>query len=79
MIDCLKTLHGIINSNAECARIMSDLVRVWPVAVAAQKEAPTEAVAHAVGSKMDARHATRRLCPMARRVIEKTAINWSGK
>lgn len=80
MSDCLQTLHTIINSKDESARAMSDLVRAWPSAVAAQKETRGGAAIEAVEPFRATGEAVRRVsCPVARRVILITEQNLSEK
>lgn len=73
MSDCLQTLHAVMRSPEELARVQRDLIRAWADALARPAKAPRERM-QATGE------AARRVsCPVARRVIEKTEIDWSAQ
>ena len=80
MTDCLQTWRIAARDPEAMARIQADLVRAWPIRVMDEKETRGEAAAEAVEPFRATGEAARRVsCPVARQVIEKTVIDWSGK
>ena len=71
MTDCVETLHGILNNPDELRRAQADFVVAWAKAMT-QTSKPRPGPFKATGGAMQ-----RVQCPVARRVIEKTEINWS--
>lgn len=74
--DCLATSHHVAQDSAAMARLQAELVTAW----ARRFDAPTQPVmASAAPFRATGDVAKRVKCPVARRVIEKTEIYWSGK
>ena len=76
MTDCLATLHHITQDGAAMARLQAELVMAW----ARRFEAPQRPIlASAVPFRPTGQAAKRVECPVARRIVEKTEKDWSGK
>lgn len=74
MTDCLATLHALMRSPADMARVQRDLLRAWTAAMSRREKAP-RARLQATGEAAARLHHI----PVARRVIEKTEKNWSER
>lgn len=80
MTDCLQTWRMAARDPETMARIQADLVRAWPIRVAAQKETRGGVATEVVEPLRATGEALQRVkCPVAHRVILKTEQNWSGK
>lgn len=73
MTDRLDTLRAIERDPTELARALGDVVRAWAFALARREKAPRTRM------RATGKAAARLRCQVARRVIEKTEKNWSGK
>ena len=81
MTDCIATLHAILRDPKEQALAFCGFARAWGHRVSgeAEKERGDPAPAADEALRPAGEVAKRVKCPVARRVIEKTEKNWSGK